>query len=306
MASKRHMLLALGLAGVFAVSAFVPLVQAGGTVRIVWPYGVNETFIPVIAGYKVFPDPQQCGLGTPGGNVVYQNDFGGGFGDMSLQAAGLSFGNGNNNNLFHVTAFQGVGTDGGHSAGNRVYWGIDSTGNFHSGFQRNMGSLVKTFDVPAGTTPYYVSVNTKWATEWLEGYDHMWIEAWAPAPDNHLYILCTFNPEGRGDPSSSETESLGSCSPYSIVAVLCPSDAKRINNLGVPAYTLDPDAPHWESRFVQIPPIWNGQTITLRFTFDSSDGVSNTYLGWMLDDVAISDGVTPVPTALPVVTGLTG
>lgn len=302
MASKRSMVIAVALVGVFALSTAIPMVEASHIKRLVWPTAQVETWIPVIAGYKVVPDPLQCNHGTPAGNVLYQNNFNAGLGSMSLINPQIGPRH-PNTNLFHVTSFAGDGTDAGHSAGNRLYMGIDSRGDFHQGFFQVLSGLTWTQSIPAGAGAYFLSFNTKWETEWLEGYDHMWVEA-IPA-DGRTYILCTLNPEGRGDPSSSETQSLGACSPYG-VAGICPSSAKRLNNAGVPVYAVDASAPHWEARFVPIPALWNGQDVKLRLTFDSADGVSNTYLGWMVDDVTVSDAVIPAPTALPVVTGVVG
>ncbi|HEV8359947.1 MAG TPA: hypothetical protein VGR28_05750 [Candidatus Thermoplasmatota archaeon] len=307
MASKRHALFALSLVALFAAASLMPMVSASHISRIVWPYGVDERHVPVIAGYKVVPDPLQCNHGTVGGNTLYQNDLSGGLGALALKAMDVGERHSLTTNQWHVTSFVGKGTDFGHSSGNRLYFGNDATGMFRWGSNPGIltqGIVTLNLPLPAGPTPYYIGIDTKWETEWLEGYDHMWIEA-QPA-DGRIYILCTLNPEGRGDPSSSETQSLGSCSPYSDVAIPCPVSAKRLNNAGVPVFMLDQGAPHWEARFVQIPPIWNGQTVTLRLTFDSADGVSNTYLGWMADDIVVGDLPLPVPTALPIVSGLIG
>ena len=282
--------------GLLLVPVLPPLAEASHITRIVWPYGLDERWVPVIAGYKVVPDPLPCQHGTGAGDTLLATSFEGGLGPFSLAPADIGPLH-SNNNQWHATTFAGKGSDTNHEGAGKLYFGTDRQGNYRSNFQLTQGSAVVSIDLPAGTKPWYAAFTTKWETEWLDGYDHMWVEA-IPA-DGRIYILCTLNPEGRGDPSSSDEDSLAACSPYAVG--ICPNDARRLMNSGVPTQVADPAAPHWEARFVQIPPIWNGQRVLLRLTFDSADGVANTFLGWMVDDFQVRDGFDPTPTALPFV-----
>jgi hypothetical protein len=47
------------------------------------------------------------------------------------------------------------------------------------------------------------------------------------------------------------------------------------------------DSPSWEMRTVDLTP-YAGQTVTLRWRFDTVDGVLNSFRGWHVDNVAIS------------------
>ena len=308
MVRRNGAMVGLALTGMLllaSVASLAPVADASHVKRIVWPYGLDERWVPVIAGFKVVPDPLPCNDGSGAGNALFATSFENGAAPFVKKPSLTYDTSSTTNNLWHVTSFAGRGTDNGHAGAGKLYFGNDATGVFRSGFGRVAGAAEFTVDLPEGPTPWYISLNTKWETEWLEGYDHMWIEA--QPQDGRVYILCTLNPEGRGDPSSSDSQSLGSCSPYRVG--VCPTSARRVNNIvgnAVPGGVgvVDPGAPHWENRFVMIPPIWNGQTVKLRLTFDSADGVANTYLGWMVDDVQVTDAVIPVTNALPIVGNL--
>jgi hypothetical protein len=303
----KHVLLGVGgLLIMTALAGSVPLAHAGNPVRIVWPYGVDERWVPVVAGYEVVPPPTYCDFArASGSNVLFQDSFESGtlapfaavptvvpFGDVShLQS------------FWHVTTYHGVGTDFLHQGAGKLYYGRDAQGDYNSGF-RNAGTLAVPVALPAGTTQWYLGFHTKWETENLDGYDHMWVEA-QPA-DGRVYILCTLNPLDRPDSTSADYES-ASCSPYH--AVVCVSDTRGFSStivspsvgpvaqvVGIAGKTVDSTAPHWEARSVAIPSLWNGQTVSLRLTWDSSDPVANSYLGWMVDDVVVSDGEAPSMT----------
>jgi hypothetical protein len=264
-----------------------PLAEASHVKRIVWPYGVDERHVPVVAGFKVVPDPLPCDSGFGGGDTLYEASFE--VGMPFAKGPALTFDD-ETYNFWGVTSIPGRGTDTGHDGPGKLYFGNPSTGMYKQGGKRVAGAAL----MPALTIPaeglWFLSFHTKWHTEWFEGYDHMWVEA-VPA-DGNTYILCTLNPEGRADSSSDDVETAASCSPYK--AGPCISDLRRLaRGYLQPLAAVDPDAPHWESRYVMVPPIWAGQAVTFRFAFDSADGVANTFMGWMLDDVQLTSQVTP-------------
>lgn len=273
------------LVALTSASTLSPNVDATHEKRIVWPYGVDERWVPVIAGFKVVPDPLQCDAGTPIGQTFYSNDFEG------EDTFGLTYSktHSTHNNAFnqwHTTDFAGSGTEAGHSAPGRLYFGNDATGEYRDWFYRVSGAATFELEIPETLGPLYLTMNTKWSGEWLEGYDHMWIEV---DTGDDVFILCTMNPEGRGDPTSTDSTP-ASCSPYRTIP--CPSDARRVDPLNL-GDRVDANAPHWEARYVEIPSFLAGSTATIRFTFDSADGVSNRYMGWMVDDLALTDLVLP-------------
>ncbi len=262
-------------------TAGTPPADAEHVKRIVLPYGLDERWVPVLAGFKVVPDPPACGAGTASGNVLFSTGFEAPA-DVPAIAPSVTFHG--LTSLWHQTSYTGYGTDAGHGGPGRLYFGHDSSGNFATGDLRMAGAAEWAFDVPADT-PSYVTFNTKWSGEWLEGYDHMWVEV--QGENGRVYIVCTLNPEGRGDPSSSPS-TIATCSPYRYTP--CPNDMRAVDPLQL-GDNVDPTAPHWESRYVQIPELFAGESIKIRLTFDSADGVANFYLGWMVDDFAITDAV---------------
>ncbi|MCA1812939.1 MAG: hypothetical protein LC624_03180 [Halobacteriales archaeon] len=296
---------AVGLVGVLALAALVPVTASGPepdshVKRIVWPYGADERWFPVVAGYQVLPPPAYCDFNGPAGDVLFQDSFE--RTTLAPWALADPVVTHTARNEWHVTPVPGYGSDGLHQGAGKLYFGNDDTSLYRNGSFRVAGTVQVPITLPAGPTPWFASLHTKWAAEGLIGYDHMWIEA-QPA-DGRVYILCTMNPQDRPDSASTDTES-GTCSPYhtgpcladtrcyagTLVTpnALCPV-APYLSQVGK---AVDPTAPHWESRSVMIPPIWNGQTVLLRLTFDSADGTANRFLGWMADDVTVSSAVVP-------------
>ncbi len=256
--------------------------------RIVQPYDVPVMLhIPVIAGYEPFPFPQHCLPTTQEPTaVLYREDFSGNPGwdfittPLSPQAS----------NLWHVTDWAGPGEVRPES-GDRLYFGLpqDSThgipGTYHAGFfQGHVAGTAQSPPIQLPDGPGLVLVfDTKWAVEWLKGYDHMWVEVLDE--DQQVHILCTANALDRGDASSGgDGHRIGSCSP--ILIAPCPTgDPLEPNQPN--DYPVD-SLPGWETRMVQLPERLAGQEIQLRFTFDTSDAVANQFMGWMVDDVRIT------------------
>lgn len=292
---------ALGLLTMLAIamavltSTWTPTVEAQHDKRIVMPYGLDERWVPVLAGFEVVPSPLQCDSGTASGSTLASWDFETAEGYELTHS--LTHNNHDNGyNIWHDTTFAGGGTDEGHGGDGRLYFGNDASGTYHAGGQRVSGAASFDIELPAGDIPYHLAFNTKWHTEWLEGYDHMWIEI--QPGDGRTYILCTLNPDGRGDPTSSD-QTVGACSPY---RTPCPNDLRFLDPLSL-GDNIDNGAPYWEPRSVEIPPLFNGGVVQMRFTFDSADGVANRYSGWMIDDLVLTDSVVhgvPMAGLIPV------
>jgi hypothetical protein len=175
--------------------------------------------------------------------------------------------------------------------------------------------VIGVVTIPAMTMPAeptYLAWNEKFEVEALLGYDHMWIEALTPA-DGQVYILCSSDVESRPDPGKNESTT-SACSPYRIG--LCPTGMNGgfgtdyvwdgvFDAEFVPLSAVDPTAPHWHARWVEVPSYFAGQRVELRFSFDAADPTSNVHMGWMVDDVLVFNGdaanepllyVPPAPT----------
>lgn len=257
--------------------------------RIVAPHGTPVmAHIPVIAGYEPVPVPQHCEAGQPLTGVFYSEGFEGGHG-YTFQETPLAPHRPEADppqptpNLWNVTSFEGYGPDGGHSQPNRLYFG--HINGPHEGSVSGVNHTAGTAKGPSVTLPssdqVYLSFATKWHVEWLRGYDHLWVEA---ESDGEVHLLCTANAHVRGDPTSSgDTHGVGSCSPLD-QGIPCPPLEDS------PAQTPS-KWPAWETRIVEVPPYLLGETIQLRFTFDSADEVANDFMGWMVDDVQLGTGL---------------
>jgi hypothetical protein len=293
-------------------------------VRVVMPYGQSERYTPIVAGYEVTPRPLGCDAGTiTPTNVIFQEDFEGPAPAVTVSKSLVSsFPDNSNNyvNLWHVTHYvhNEKGTDTGHSGTGKLYFGNDATGKLRYGGSRIAG--VASFPAfTLGVEPTFISWNDKFEVEGLFGYDHMWVEV-KSLTDGRVYILCSTDTDVRPDKSSQDS-AFSTCSPYR--TMLCPTGVQGHGGLNYATCPLpgpcvptgigsclvvctplssfdaaslglnrvDPDAPHWESRFVRVPTELVGHTLVPRFTFDSADGVANGYLGWMGDDVMVSTGV---------------
>lgn len=237
--------------------------------RIVEPYGVPVILhVPIAAGYEPVPTPQHCLAGAPLPEAVafYSESFEGAHG-YTFVSTPLAV----TTNLWKVTNFAGAGGELGHNGANRLYFGKTTTGNY-----AGSGHVAGVAQSPPITLPAVgaatLSFATKWMVEWLKGYDHLWVEALGA--DGRVHLLCTANAVDRADPTGLGGNSIiGSCSPI-LFAPCAP---------GKTAVT-----PAWETRLIELPPTWAGQTIRLRFTFDSADGLANDYPGWMVDDVQLA------------------
>lgn len=269
---KTRVLILAGIATVLTLSAFpveghhVSIVDN----RLVQPSGVQVlVHIPVAAGYEPVPTPQHCLEGVPLVSTFYSQDFSGAHGYSFIGtplASGVT-------NLWTTTSYAGVGTDTGHSAGNRLYYGSTATGHYDFGHTAGTAQS-PAIAVPAGSGSAVLTFATKWQVEWLKGYDHLWVEA-LDTSTGRTHILCTANAYDRGDPAGLGGNTLvPSCSPFHANPCV---DGAGIENQLV----------KWESRSVQLPSSFNGKTIHLRFTFDSADDKANPYNGWFVDDVKL-------------------
>lgn len=316
-------ILVVFLALAFAAPSVLPAVEATHTgSRVVMPFGQTERFVPIVAGYEVVPRPLGCDTGTVAPTtVLFSENFDGASPRVTF-AKNLvsSFPDDPNHyyNPWHVTTsiFQEKGTDAGHSGAGKIYFGNDATGKMRPAWPNTYSRLAGTasfpaFTVPAATSPTYMSWNDKFEVEGLFGYDHLWVEL-VSLTDGRVYLLCSTDTDVRPDKSSNDNE-FSTCSPYR--TMLCPTGIHGDGGLQCPTAVvtpigvclpffvdfedlglnqIDPLAPHWESRYVRIPTELAGHTVVPRFAYDSSDGVANSYLGWMGDDVMISIG-TPNP-----------
>lgn len=305
------------IATLLAFSLTVPLllaptVEANHRPRIVMPYGQNERHIPIVAGYEVAPRPLGCDAGTiVPTQTYYAQNFDTGVVDYAIAKNINQVDNPNwYLNPFHVTnsIVNEKGTHDGHSGTGKLYFGNSNTGRMYS---QRMGGTVTfpSFVVP--TEPSYFAWNDKFEVEGLFGYDHMWIEL-VDQQTGQVYILCSTDTDVRPDKSSNDG-AWSTCSPYR--TMLCPTGIKGTGGLDCPGAVItpvgfclpvfvdfgdydleriDPTAPHWESRYVQIPAEFIGKTVAVRFSADTADGVANAYLGWMADDIFIGTGI-PVP-----------
>lgn len=266
--------------------------------RTVQPYNVPVSFhIPVVAGYEPFPPPLHCLPGDPAPtDVLYHEDFSGEPG-WTFIGTPLSY---EAINLWHVSDRAGPGADPPGVYGQRLYFGLpaESTlgipGTYHLDDDRGR-HVAGTAQSPPIQLPEEIALvltfHTKWAVEWLKGYDHLWVELMDE--DGQVHILCTANAFDRGDGTSGGNEHrIGSCSP--VLFGPCPT-GDPFSPSGEPNdYPVD-GLPGWETRTVAIPDRFAGQEVHLRFTFDSADGVANQFMGWMVDDVQITHD-----TALPI------
>lgn len=288
------------------VAGALPSVLASGGRRIVMPFGIDGREVPIIAGYELAPRPLPCDVGEPlPETVLYVNDFEGTTPPLAIRDAvqGLPFGA--RTNLFHETTFVGEGTDGGHSAPGRLYFGKETFGPNGEplGSYSNRGTYVLgVASLPAMTLPAeraFLSWNEKFEVEALLGYDHMWIELRTPS-DGEVYLLCSSDVESRPDPGKNESTS-SACSPYRIG--ICPNGLNGgfgtdyaydgiFDASVIPLAQLDANAPHWHARWVEIPAVFAGRVAEIRFSFDTADPTSNVHMGWMVDDVAVFTGAT--------------
>lgn len=242
----------------------------------------------MVAGFELIPDPFICGGGAPTGTTLYSDSFAGGAWAGAVPITGHG-----SPDLWHRTTYAGRGTGTGHSANGHMYFGIDAQDNFDLDL-RVAGDLVSsTVNFAAGQATY-LSFATKWQVEYFNGYDHMWIQIKDLTAGGKTYILCKLNPPARPDGQSSDSTT-PACSPEKFGP--CPNQDGSLVGLVVP--DTDPSAPHWENRYVQIPSFLLGKNIQINFAFDSSDPVSNVFLGWMLDDVTVSTGISATFQAFP-------
>lgn len=297
-------------------------------VRIVMPFGQSERYHPVVAGYEVVPRPLGCDVGTVDAtSVLYEQDFEGDVSDVRIaKELKTSFHDdpAYYRNLWHVThaIANEKGTNEGHSGTGRLYFGISASGSMRPSWERLAGTATfPAFTIPA--EPSYLTWNDKFEVEGLFGYDHLWVEIVDQA-DGKVYLLCSTDTDVRPDKSSNDNE-FSTCSPYR--TMLCPTGVHGDGGLQCPGaqvtpfyYCLptfidfedaglnqiDPTAPHWERRYVQLPQELIGHTVKPRFAYDSSDGVANAYLGWIGDDFRVVTGeadpepyayVAPTPAA---------
>lgn len=265
----RHLLVAcmlgLGLAGAAQPALAGHQDRIDG--RTVQPYEVPVlAHIPVAAGYEPVPTPRHCLLDQELSSVHYEEGF--------ESAHGYTFGAtplaDPSPNLWRVTNWPGEGLDEGHDAPARLYFGDPATSDYN--LDEHVAGVAQSpaISLPAGDGDLHLVFETKWETEWLKGYDHLWVEA--EGPDGRTHILCTANALDRADGTSGgDFHGIGSCSPYLFTP--CPATA------GVDMA--------WETRSIPLPDAWKGESIHLRFTFDSADGVANEFMGWMIDDIRI-------------------
>ena len=73
----RRSQLAVVCLSVLVLALSVPFSPVGAShqTRIVLPYGLDERWVPVVAGFEVVPAPLQCGTGTPSGATLLAEDF---------------------------------------------------------------------------------------------------------------------------------------------------------------------------------------------------------------------------------------
>ncbi len=253
----------LGLAFAMIVSAVpanahhVPRIDD----RIVEPAGVPVmTHIPIVAGYEPVPKPAQCGYTPAIADPIFEEDFEDGH-SFSFYDTSLAVGSAN---LWSPTTWPGPGEEA--EPGNTVmHFGNADTGTY---WAFHPAGVAATPWIELPDTPSQVSFETKWETEYLAGYDHMFIEA--ETGDGEVHLLCTTNAVPRADPAGKNGQSnWPACSPYQN-----PCSEEQME-------------PLWETRSVAIPQSLWGEEIRLRFTFDASDSAANGYMGWMIDDVAI-------------------
>jgi hypothetical protein len=173
-------------------------------------------------------------------------------------------------NLWQTTTFAGAGSDAGHTAGKRLYFGhADGDGDYRGGHTAGTARSPLVL-VPAGAGSASLTFATKWQVEWLKGYDHLWVEV-EEAVSGRVHLLCTGDPPDRFDPTGVGGESLvPSCSPVPVGP--CPNGFE----------------PLWETRSVSLPASLRGLGVHVRFTFDAADPNANDYLGWMVDDVTLT------------------
>ena len=234
--------------------------------RIVEPYGVTVLgWVPVAAGYEPVPTPMHCGEATAVTSVFYSEDFEAAHGYSSVGTSLLP----GSPNLWQVTDFAGTGSDADHSADNRLYYGNVTTGNYNE--NHTAGTAQSPLIELPETGSVYLSFSTKWQTEWLKGYDHMWVEA-NDTTTGRIHILCTANAYDRADPTGVNGQTaVDSCSPFH--------------------FTICLGTISWEKRFIELPESLLGKEIRLRFTFDTADDKANPYMGWMVDDVELATGL---------------
>lgn len=261
------------LAVVLAVAALMNPVQSHHVTtvdgRLVQPYALTvAAHIPVAAGYEPVPTPQHCLEGADVTGAFYTQDFEGTHG---FTFTGTSLASGTTN-LWHVTSYAGGGDDTGHTQPKRLYYGRDAQGDYDVGHSAGVAQS------PVITLPssgdVYLGFATKWQTEWLKGYDHLWVELQDTSPGGRIHLLCTANAYDRADPSGGAGETIiPSCSPYHFTP--CPAEVGWA----------------WEQRFIPLPDSLLGKDVRIRFTFDSADDKANPYMGWMVDDVVLGSGV---------------
>ncbi|HET6404345.1 MAG TPA: hypothetical protein VFH78_06835 [Candidatus Thermoplasmatota archaeon] len=303
-----------------AAPAILPVAEADHTgVRVVMPYGQSERYVPVVAGYEVVPRPLGCDAGTViPTTILFQEDFEGPAPKVAISKSLVSSfpdSASSYQNLWHVThhVANEIGTDDGHSGTGKLYFGNSLTGKMRTGGSRIAGvASFPEFTVPL--EPTFLSWKDKFEVEGLFGYDHMWVEL-KSLTNGRVYILCSTDTDVRPDKSSHDN-AFSTCSPYR--TMLCPTGVRGDGGLHCPGaqlvggpclpydpdfgslglHRIDPTAPHWENRYVRIPTELVGHRVVARFTFDSSDGVANGYMGWMGDDVMIAIGApSPEPYA---------
>lgn len=269
-------LFVLGVAIVLLVTALT----AAGTHtaridnRIVEPYGLQVVYhVPIVVGYEPVPTPVHCGEGapTPAEVAVYSEDFEGDHGYSFVDTPlGPSTAWNPAPNLWHVTTTPGAGSDAGHEGSKRLWFGRESTGTYNGGHPAGVAKS-PPIDLPLVGSAVLVW-DAKWQVEWLKGYDHLWVEL--EGSDGRVHLLCTANAVDRADPNGVNGGSFWqSCSPN--LATPCSQNGLAYTPMG------------WETRMIEIPPTMMGDTVRVRFTFDSSDGAANWFMGWMVDNVRI-------------------
>lgn len=234
--------------------------------RIVEPWGVPVLrHVPVVAGYEPFPPPPHCFPLALEGAVLYEESFEGDHG-WTFQGTPLArdLPTRRTPNLWSVVGL-GPGDDAGHQGPMRLYFGQTNNWSYETGRHSAGTALSPPLELPADGL-LALSFATQWEVEWLKGYDHLFVEADDAAGQTHL--LCTANAPDRSDPSGVNGETAAaSCSPQP--AGVCVVE------------------PAWEQRSIVLPPSLMGQSLRLRFTFDTADSKANPYFGWMVDDVRI-------------------
>lgn len=250
--------------------------------RIVHPYNQQVWWHePIVVGYQVMPPPLMCTGGAADILTSYEEDFEDGmngweFVGTPLSSASFDPGSWGYSNLWTLTDYPGTrGTDVGYDERNRLYFGLTSgfqAGTYNSGHSAGTAQSPE-IELPPG--PSVLTYATKWETEYLIGYDHMFVELLDQ--DGNIHLLCHNNSEGRADEAGVNGQSdYQSCSPF--LSNPCPTYANS---------QLHSEFPAWENRQVAIPPTLWGQEVQVRFTFDTSDGAANWFHGWSVTDVAI-------------------